>query len=119
LFCGQAVGLPCADIGQLVNRTGVKNMSKLFTYALAIAVCLGTTAMLANNNRNLNPTTNAEALLAADGAFRDGLYLGKLAAENGQQLRPAIGRWSNEQDRASFLAGYRRGYDESLAHVQP
>jgi len=64
-------------------------MSKLFTYALAIAVCLGTTAMLANNNRNLNPTTNAEALLA------------------------------DEQDRASFLAGYRRGYDESLAHVEP
>jgi hypothetical protein len=34
-------------------------------------------------------------------------------------LHPAVGRWSDEQDRASFLAGYRRGYDESLAHVEP
>jgi len=94
-------------------------MSKLSTYALAVAVCLGTTAMLANSQRTINPNAGAEARLAADGAFRDGLYLGKLAAEHGEAARPAIGRWSTDQDRATFAAGYRRGYKESLAHVEP
>jgi hypothetical protein len=96
-----------------------KNMSKLSTYTLAIAVCLGTTAMVANSQRSTHTNSTAEARLAADGAFRDGLYLGKLAAEGGHSLRPAIGRWSTKQDRATFLAGYRRGYNETLARVEP
>jgi hypothetical protein len=88
-------------------------MTRFFTYA-TIVVCLGAAATLAlsNGNGNLNP--NAEARLAADGAFRDGLYLGKLAAESGQPLSPAVGRWSTEQDRSMFTAGYRRGYNDSL-----
>jgi hypothetical protein len=95
-------------------------MSKLSTFALAIAVSLGTTAMLANSQRTVDPNRSAEARLAGDGAFRDGLYLGKLAAENGDAVaRPAIGRWSTDQDRATFAAGFRRGYNESRAHVEP
>jgi len=89
-------------------------MTRLSIYALAIAVCLGTTAMLAISDRPVSPGTGPEARFAADGAFRDGLYLGKLAAESGQQLRPAIGRWSTDRDRAMFTAGYRRGYNETL-----
>jgi hypothetical protein len=56
----------------------------------------------------------SEARLANDGAFRDGLYLGKLAAKGGQQSRLTIGRWSTQQDRSQFAAGYRRGYGETL-----
>jgi hypothetical protein len=100
------------------NRRG-EEMSKLVTYSLAIAVSLGTTAMLDNNQHSINSNASAEARLAADGAFRDGMYLGRLAAENGQPLRPAVGRWSTEQDRATFTAGYERGYTESLARAMP
>ena len=89
-------------------------MTKFFTYA-AIVIGLGATATLAINPHSLNPRTTAEVRLAADGAFRDGLYFGKLAAEYGQPLRPAVGRWSTDQDRSMFTAGYRRGYNESLA----
>ena len=94
-------------------------MNKLVTYSLAIAVSLGTTAMLDNNQHSDSANASAEARLAADGAFRDGMYLGKLAAGNRQPLRPAVGRWSTEQDRARFTAGYERGYSESLARVAP
>src|SRR5208282_1879962 len=69
-----------------------KRMSKLSAYVLAIAVSLGTTAMLDNNQRSNRPTETAEQRLAADGAFRDGMYTGKLAAEGGRPLRPAIAR---------------------------
>jgi hypothetical protein len=89
-------------------------MTRFFTYA-TIVICLGTTATLAISPSTVKPRTTNEALFAADGAFRDGLYLGQLAAEHGQPQRLAVGRWSTGKDRAMFTAGYRRGYDESLA----
>lgn len=88
-------------------------MTRLFTYATI--VILGATATLAVSPRAASPGATAEARFATDGAFRDGLYLGKLGAEQGHAMRPAIGRWSREQDRAMFTAGYRRGYDNGLA----
>jgi hypothetical protein len=94
-------------------------MSKVSTYALAIAACLGTTAMLANSNHTNNPTSNVNARLDGDGAFRDGLYLGRLAAQSGLPLNPEVGRWSTDQDRATFSTGYQRGYNLALASVRP
>ena len=92
-------------------------MTRLLSYALAIAVGLGTTAMLTINNHNMKPGASAEAGLSADGAFRDGLYLGNLAAQGGQPLSPAIGRWSSDHDRYMFRAGYLRGYNETVARA--
>jgi hypothetical protein len=94
-------------------------MSKLATYALVIAVSIGTTAMLANRKSATNPDTSADSRLATSAAFQDGMYLGKLAAKNGQPLRIAVGRWSTDQDRASFTDGYERGYIDSLARAIP
>lgn len=94
-------------------------MSNLSAVALAIAVSLGTTALLANSQRTMKPPESEEARLAADGAFRDGLYVGKLSAKSSRTQGPAVGRWSAGQDRANFVAGYRRGYNETLAHAEP
>ena len=84
-------------------------MSRLLTYA-AFAIAFGTTATLALSPHGVPANTNNEAVLAADGAFRDGLYLGRLAAEDGRLQSPPIGRWSSERDRAMFAAGWSRGY---------
>ena len=92
-------------------------MTRFFSYA-AIVIGLGATASLAISPGTVKPTTTAEVLSATDGAFRDGLYLGKLAAAGGQPLHPAVGRWSTDKDRAMFSAGYRRGYNESLTRTQ-
>ena len=88
-------------------------MTRFFAYA-TIAIGLGATATLTVSPRGVEPGSSAEARFAGDGAFRDGLYLGKLAAEGGQPMRIAVGRWSTEQDRSMFTAGYRRGYNDSL-----
>jgi hypothetical protein len=93
-------------------------MYRLSTFATAIAICLGTTAVLYSRKSVTEPTRNVEASFAADGAFRDGLYLGKLTADQGQPFRPGIGRWSSEQDRAMFTTGFRRGYSEVVANAQ-
>ena len=83
-------------------------MLRLVASGLALALCVGTAGLIANNSK---PEVG-EVQLAADGAFRDGLYLGRLAAQSGQPERPLVGRWSSKQDRASFAAGYSRGYRE-------
>ncbi len=89
-------------------------MTGFFT-TVTVALCLGATATLAISKRNGTLNSNPEARFAADGAFRDGLYLGRLTAQQGQPARPGVGRWSSDQDRSMFAAGYRRGYSESLA----
>ncbi len=88
-------------------------MTRVLTYAALIAVC----AILAVGGDSVKPTSSA-ARYAADGAFRDGFYLGKLAAVGGQPLRPALGRWSTKQDRAMFTTGYSRGYNETLGRAE-
>jgi hypothetical protein len=90
-------------------------MDKLSTFVLALAMCLGTTAMLANRGRGAGQHEKLDTQTATDGAFRDGLYVGRLAAERGGPLHPQTGRWSSERDRTSFAAGYRRGYNDVLA----
>ena len=95
-------------------------MSKLVNYAIVIAVSMGTLAMLDNRKRATSPDASAESRLAVNGAFRDGMYLGRLAADNGQsRRRPAVGRWSTERDRAAFTDGYERGYIQSSARAVP
>ncbi|MGO8796647.1 MAG: hypothetical protein ACLQLC_17630 [Candidatus Sulfotelmatobacter sp.] len=88
-------------------------MTRFFA-TVTVALCLGATATLAISNRNGTLNSNSEARFAADGAFRDGLYLGRVTAQQGQPARPGVGRWSSDQDRTMFAAGYRRGYSESL-----
>ena len=92
-------------------------MDKIFAFALVLAVSLGTTALLAASGKRAGQQQTANARLATDGAFRDGLYIGRLTAEQRRPSHPLIGRWSSEKDRTSFAAGYRRGYTEFLARV--
>ena len=89
-------------------------MKNILSTAVAV-LCLGTTALLAHGNHASQRLNDASAQLATDGAFRDGLYLGKFDADAQHPLRPAIARWSSERDRSSFIAGYRRGYNDVLA----
>ncbi len=91
-------------------------MNKAFSMAAAV-LCLGTTALLANSGRTTLRLNDASAQLAIDGAFRDGLYLGKLDADGGRPMRASIARWSAERDRNSFVAGYQRGYNGVLAQA--
>jgi hypothetical protein len=90
-------------------------MNNFVTCVLALAVSLGTTAMLAVHYPGSQRGRASEPLLALDGAYRDGLYVGKLAAESGRRSRPPVGRWSGEKDRASFLAGYQRTYNARIS----
>ncbi len=69
-------------------------------------------------NRTTQPAgIQANLSRDASAAFRDGLYLGKMAAKQGGPKCVASGRWSTHGDRMLFVAGYELGYHESVARV--
>jgi hypothetical protein len=98
-----------------------RKMKTLASYAISIALCLGAMATLAIGSHGVKSISSSEAHLAANAAFQDGAYLGKLAAEGGQEMKTAIaiGRWSSDQDRFMFTTGYRRDYNATLASARP
>jgi len=87
-------------------------MKTLALFTLATALGMGTASLLRTDHPASSNQTVAQA---TDGAFRDGMYLGKLAAERGQGSHVAIGRWATPKDRSSFTTGYQQGYNEFLA----
>jgi hypothetical protein len=48
-------------------------------------------------------------------AFRDGLYMGKLAAERGDSAHIATARWATEADRTQFATAYQQSYNDISA----
>jgi hypothetical protein len=45
-------------------------------------------------------------------AYRDGLYVGKLGAQRGEQRLAPVGRWAAQSDRDAFLTGYEQANPE-------
>jgi hypothetical protein len=88
-------------------------LAVLLTLSTLSASAFLTHASEAHASDGMSFTDNSEIRFAEDGAFRDGLYLGKLAAQSRRVQSPAIGRWSSDEDRASFAAGYRLGYKQN------
>ena len=86
-------------------------MQRLLAYVLAMG-CVGASAMVVVSRDMTLQNKTAEIQLNNDAAYRDGLYLGKLAQAADHQMRPPVGRWATEKDRASFAAGFQHGLDE-------
>ena len=51
-------------------------------------------------------------------AYRDGLYLGQLDAEGARTAHVSLGRWSSDQNRELFRAGYEAGYRRASGTLQ-
>ncbi len=91
-------------------------MKKLSVWTLGLAVLVGTAFFArtkgANNISHILTNGDTQSTTAA---FRDGLYLGKLAAQSGEAQHVATSRWASEADRKSFADGYQQAY---LANLQ-
>ena len=90
-------------------------MKALSLFALVVALGMGIASVLRTDHGNQVSNPSVTTAQITDGAFRDGLYLGKLAAARGTESHAAIGRWATPEDRSSFAAGYQQGYREVLA----
>jgi hypothetical protein len=94
-------------------------MRRISVFVIVLAFGVGAAATLGKWIRQdasfrIN-RVNKDAGKTTNGAFRDGLYQGQLAATRGSEPHIATGRWAADQDRASFTEGYQQGYAESLA----
>jgi hypothetical protein len=83
--------------------------NKIALAALAVLITTGSAFTIRNENRS--PAAAITASTAGNAAFRDGLYMGKFASHKGDQYLAPSGRWARAEDRASFDAGYARGYN--------
>jgi hypothetical protein len=94
----------------------VNKMKNLPVFTIVIALCLGAAVAMIQSDRGSNgwPSSSIQTARATSAPYRDGLYLGKLAAASGGEPHISSGRWTTEADRASFKAGFRQGYDAGL-----
>ena len=90
-------------------------MRRLFLFAVALTLWAGVAFMLLSGARQDSfPQLHDNNPVQTRAAFRDGLYLGRLAAQRGEEPHISEGRWSNQADRVLFTAGYAQGYDEGI-----
>ena len=69
-------------------------MNRVSLFASLIALSLGTVSVFHVQRQPNFLSTNENVSHITDGAFRDGLYLGRLAAENGVAPHVVSGRWA-------------------------
>ncbi|MGB8989585.1 MAG: hypothetical protein WCC37_23505 [Candidatus Sulfotelmatobacter sp.] len=85
-------------------------MKTLSTIVMGFAIIAGVAAIF-----HSPIPADTQPIEAARAAYQDGLYLGRLTAKNGNLPKICSGRWSADEDRASFSAGYERGYATTMA----
>lgn len=89
-------------------------MAKILACVLAAGFA-GTSTYLLHGLRTQPQLQTIDARMGNDGAYRDGLFVGRLTREMRRPTVPPIGRWATAKDRASFIQGYRR----ALANTPP
>jgi hypothetical protein len=93
-------------------------MKKLFLFIAMIELCLVSAAWVeTGRGKNEGWSSNVNVSQITSAPFRDGLYLGKLAAKQGGGAHIASGRWAAQADRLSFTAGFQQGYQEGSVHL--
>jgi hypothetical protein len=79
-------------------------------FGLVFGVANHLPAKAANSAKLARKTSFAivtDSARTTDAAFRDGLYLGKRHAENGESSQIPVGRWSRTEDRQRFAEGFQ------------
>lgn len=85
---------------------------------VAASLTFTTHAVQAARSMNESAKTKSTAQLASidpllTAPYRDGLYVGKLVAQRGDEQHGApVGRWATQTDRDAFLAGYEQSNPE-------
>ena len=85
-------------------------MKKRSLLALVAVLSVGVGLMA----RSSHIVRKASNIKQADAAYQDGAYLAKIDVEHGRKAHFSSGRWSTDQDRASFIAGYQHSYKKLM-----
>jgi hypothetical protein len=83
-------------------------MKRYAIWIVLLVVCTGAVVMAKKRGNDTVPQETRQQ--AESAAYRDGLYLGKMAAERGDAAHVATARWSSDTDRVQFAAGYEQAF---------
>ena len=86
-------------------------MKRLTKYLLTI-VTGAATAIFAPAVLHRFHASSGDVSNQTNGAFRDGLFVARLDAENGRRPRLMTGRWATDEDRRLFVRAYLQAYRE-------
>lgn len=87
-------------------------MKKFMLFVGLIELCVVVAMIQAGHTRNQAPRTTV--IQSTSAPFRDGLYLGKLAAQRGAEPDIPTARWSSDGDRTLFAKGFNCGYQDAV-----
>lgn len=82
-------------------------MRRISVLMLGIAIGAGGSTLMTSVRANVE---NPKVSQHTNAAYRDGLFLGRLDANQGRTAHVCVGRWGTAADRNSFAAGYQDGY---------
>jgi hypothetical protein len=93
---------------------------KRYSTWIAALVIFGAAAGIAKERivmaeRGMSEQRETRNQQVSSAAFRDGLYMGKLAAERGDSAHIATARWATEADRTQFATAYQQSYSDISA----
>jgi hypothetical protein len=89
-------------------------MKKHFVLIVSLMLGLAAASALRISTHQGSSTGISNPSLDMNGAYRDGLFQGKQAAERHAPNMAPVGRWSRSTDRAAFAAGYEKGYSSLM-----
>ena len=81
-------------------------MKKQSALVVTVVLCVGLGLVLVASHG----LRGALIVKQADAAYRDGAYQAKIDVDRGRKAHVSSGRWSTDQDRASFIAGYEESF---------
>jgi len=88
-------------------------MNRAFSYIITVIVSVGLT-LIGDMAARAPKISVPSADHITNAAFRDGSYQARLDVENGRKPHLSSGRWRTDEDRASYIAGYRHVYPQFL-----
>ena len=88
-------------------------MNRAFSYFVTIILSVVFT-LIGDITARAPKLSADDAEHATNAAFRDGSFQARLDLENGRKPHLSVGRWSTDEDRASYIAGYEQAYVHSL-----
>ena len=93
-------------------------MNNVSVFLLTTALIIASAWPIAKTVSANNPANRLAVSRSSAGAYRDGLFLGRLDVQAGRQVRVAVGRWNYDADRALFRAGYHDGYGQTITMIR-
>lgn len=94
-------------------------MKRLSMYVFTIIVACTAIGMLATVALHRSLVAAGNVTNDTDAAFRDGLFLGRLDAEQDRKPHLMSGRWNTDADRRLFVAAYLQAYREMRGDAAP